>query len=112
MASGNVQLGGVYRKLPIVWSSFSLLIHIRVQFITLYICYRIVQPKIDYTITIRGYTFQNYVHMFYCYTQRDARIIANNYDFVTVRPTYVVKKKLKSVYIVQLRDYSMTHAVF
>ncbi len=64
----------------------------------------IVQPHIDYCITLWGYAANKYIKKVQSLQNRAARIITGNFDFYTTRGITLVKK-LNWQTVVQRRDY-------
>ena len=73
--------------------------------------YGIIQPKLDYGITIWGYTCQNNIYKIQHMQNRFARIILGNYDYVNVRGLELVHQ-LRWLNIIQRRDYFMSVLMF
>jgi hypothetical protein len=71
----------------------------------------IVQPKIDYAITVWGYTSEQNIDKVQRMQNRAIRAMLNNYDFVNVRGTDLVAQ-LKLLNVRQRRDYFMSLLIF
>jgi hypothetical protein len=70
-----------------------------------------VQPKIDYAITVWGYTSEQNIRKIQRMQNRAARPIYNQYDHVNVRGIDLVCK-MKVMNVVQRRDYFMSLLMF
>ena len=76
-----------------------------------YIYISIIQPKIDYAITLWGYTYQQNLHKIQRMQNRAARIVSGNYDYVNTRGIELVKS-LQWTNVHQRRDYFMSILMF
>ena len=72
-----------------------------------YIYISILQPKIDYAITLWRYTCQQNLHKIQRLQNRAARIVSGNYDYVNTRGIELVKS-LQWMNVHQRRDYFMS----
>ena len=66
----------------------------------------LIQPKIDYTITVWGYTNDANLERIQHLQNRMARVILNNFDFVNTRGIDLVSE-LGIMNVKQRRDYFM-----
>jgi hypothetical protein len=71
----------------------------------------LIQPKIDYAITVWGYTTDQNLDRIQLLQNRAARVICNNFDFVNTRGINLVAD-LKLMNVRQRRDYFMALLVF
>ena len=76
-----------------------------------YIYISIIQPKIDYAITLWGYTCQQNLHKIQRLQNRAARIVSGNYDYVNTRGIELVKS-FQWMNVHQRRDYFMSILMF
>ena len=70
-----------------------------------------IQPKIDYAITVWGYTSESNMNKIQRMQNRAARAIFNNYDYVNVRGIDLVAE-MRVMNVRQRRDYFMSLLVF
>jgi hypothetical protein len=70
-----------------------------------------IQPKIDYAITVWGYTSECNMNKIQRMQNRAVRAIYNNYDYVNVRGIDLVTE-MKIMNVRQRRDYFMSLLVF
>ena len=70
-----------------------------------------IQPKIDYAITVWGYTSETNMNKIQRMQNRAARAIFDNYDYVNVRGIDLVAE-MKVMNVRQRRDYFMSLLVF
>ena len=69
----------------------------------------LIQPKIDYAITIWGYTNEHNLERIQRLQNRAARVIFDNFDFVNTRGYYEYKTKTRLFYgITDVQKYSWT----
>ena len=73
-----------------------------------YIYISIIQPKIDYAITLWGYTCQQNLHKIQRLQNRAARIVSGNYDYVINTRGIELVKSLQWMNVHQRRDYFMS----
>jgi hypothetical protein len=71
----------------------------------------IVQPKIDYAITVWGYTNQNNLEKVQRMQNRVIRAILNNYDYVNIRGCDLLNE-FRIMNVKQRRDYFMSLLMF
>ena len=71
----------------------------------------LIQPKIDYAITVWGYSSQCNINKVQRMQNRAIRAILNNYDYVNIRGTDLIAN-LKLLNVRQRRDYFMSLLVF
>ena len=77
----------------------------------MYIYTSIIQPKIDYAISIWGYTTARNINKVQRLQNRAARILTGNYDYVNTRGIDLVKT-LGLMNVSQRRDYFMIMLMF
>ena len=78
----------------------------------MYVCTSIIQPKIDHSISIWGYTTSYYnINKVLRLQNRTARILTGNYDYVNTRGIDLVKT-LGLMNVSQRRDYFMITLMF
>ena len=75
------------------------------------IYFSIIQPKIDYAITLWGYTCQQNLYKIQRLQNRAAKIVSGNYDYVITRCIELVKI-LQWMNVHQRRDYFMSILMF
>ena len=73
--------------------------------------YSIIQPKIDYAISIWGYTTAHNINKVQRLQNRAARILTGNFDYVNTRGIDLVKN-LGLMNVIQRRDYFMLIMMF
>ena len=77
----------------------------------MYIYTSIIQPKIDYAISIWGYTTAHNINKVQRLQNRAARILTGNFDYVNTRGIDLVKT-LGLMNVTQRRDYFMIIMMF
>ena len=77
----------------------------------MYIYTSIIQPKIDYAISIWGYTTAHNINNVQRLQNRAARILTGNFDYVNTRGIDLVKT-LGLMNVTQRRDYFMIIMMF
>ena len=77
----------------------------------MYIYTSIVQPKIDYAISVWGYTTAHNINKVQRLPNRAARILTGNFDYVNTRGIYLVTT-LGWMNVSQRRDYFMIILMF
>ena len=106
----NAQIYAVCKKLVFTISRLSCLKNVLAMHILIYIYQSIVQPQVDYAITIWGFTSQQNISKVQRLQNRGARIITGNFDYVHVRGIDIVKQ-FKWMNVIERRDYFMALSV-
>ena len=88
----NAQINAVCKKLVFTISRLSRLKNVLAMHVLIYIYQSIVQPQLDYAITIWGLTSQLNISKVQRLQNRAARIITGNFDYVHVRGIDIVKQ--------------------
>ena len=101
----------VCKKLVFTISRLSRLKNVLAMHILIYIYQSIVQPQVDYAITMWGFTSQLNISKVQRLQNRAARIITGNFDYVHIRGIAIVKQ-LKWMNVIERRDYFMALSVF
>ena len=107
----NAQINAVCKKLVFTISRLCRLKNVLAMHVLIYIYQSIVQPQLDYAITIWGFTSQLNISKVQRLQNRAARIITGNFDYVHVRGIDIVKQ-LKWMNVIERRDYFMALSVF
>ena len=71
----------------------------------------IIQPRLDYAITLWGHTSQLNLSRVQRSQNRAAQIITGNFDYINVRDIDIVKR-LKWMNVIERRDYFVALTVF
>ena len=103
----NEQIDAVCKKLVFTISRLSRLKNVFAMHILIYIYQSIVQPQVDYAITIWVFTSQQNISK----VQRLQNRAAGNFYYVHVRGIDIVKQ-LKWMNVTERRDYFMALSVF
>ena len=112
MISWDIQTDSISKKLVFIISRLRRLKPVfPSQMHNMYIYTSIIQPKIDYAISIWGYTTAHNINKVQRLQNRAARILTGNYDYVNTRVIDLVKN-LGSMNVSQRRDYFMIMLMF
>ena len=104
--SWDIQTDSISQKLVFIMSRLSRLKPVLLSHMFMYIFTSIIQPKIDYAISIWGYMTAHNINKVQQLQNRAARILtAGNYDYVNTRGIDLVKT-LWLMNVSQRRDYS------
>ena len=113
MLSWNLQTDSISKKLVFIISRLSRLKPVLPSQMLMYIYTSIIQPKIDYAISIWGYTtahnidpIHGSINKVQRLQNRAARILTGNFDYVNTRGINLVKT-LGLMNVSQRRDYFM-----
>ena len=108
MLSWNLHTDSISKKLVFIISRLSRLKPVLPSQILMYIYTSIIQPKIDYAISIWGYrpTTAHNINKVQRLQNRAARILTGNFDYVNTRSIDLVKN-LGLMNVTQKRDYIM-----
>ena len=110
--SWNLQTDSISKKLVFIISRLSRLKPVLPsQMLLMYIYTSIIQPKIDYAISIWGYTTAHNINKVQRLQNRAARILTGNFDYVNTRGIDLVKN-LGLMNVTQRRDYFMIIMIF
>ena len=71
----------------------------------------IIQPRLDYAITLWGFTSQLNLSRVQRLQNRAARIITGNFDYINVRGIDIVKR-LQWMNVIERRDYFVALTIF
>ena len=107
----DAQTNDVCKKLVFIISRLSRLKMVLPQYLLMSIYTSIIQPIIDYAISIWGYTSSHNLNKIQRLQNRSARIITRNYDYINTRGIDIVKN-LKWMSVSQRRDYFMSILMF
>ena len=111
MLSWNLQTDSISKKLVFIISRVSRLKPVLPSQMLMYIYSSIIQPKIDYAISIWGYTTAHNINKVQRLQNRAARILTGNFDYVNTRGIDLVKN-LGLMNVTQRRDYLMLIMMF
>ena len=81
----NAQIDAVCKKLVFTISRLSRLKSVLAMHVLIYIYQSVVQPQLDYAITIWGFASQQNIYTVQRLQNRAARIITRSFDYVHVR---------------------------
>ena len=109
--SWNLQTDSISKKLVFIISRLSRLKPVLPSQMLMYIYTSIIQPKIDYAISIWGYTTAHNINKVQRLQNRAARILTGNFDYVNTRCIDLVKN-LGLMNVTQRRDYFMIIMMF
>ena len=109
--SWNLQTDSISKKLVFIISRLSRLKPVLPSQMLMYIYTSIIQPKIDYAISIWGYTTAHNINKVQRLQNRAARILTGNFDYVNTRGIDLVKN-LGLMNVTQRRDYFMIIMMF
>ena len=110
--SWNLQTDSISKKLVFIISRLSRLKPVLPSQMLMYIYTSIIQPKIDYAISLWGYiTTAHNINKVQRLQNRAARILTGNFDYVNTRGIDLVKT-LGLMKISQRRDYFMIIMMF
>ena len=109
--SWNLQTDSISKKLVFIISRLSRLKPVLPSQTLMYIYSSIIQPKIDYAISIWGYTTAHNIHKVQRLQNRAAGILTGNFDYVNTRGIDLVKN-LGLMNVTQRRDYFMLIMMF
>ena len=109
--SWNLQTDSISKKLVLIISRLSRLKSVLPSQMLMYIYTSIIQPKIDYAISIWGYTTAHNINKVQRLQNRAARILTGNFDYVNTRGIDLVKN-LGLMNVIQRRDYFMLIMMF
>ena len=109
--SWDIQTDSISKKLVFIISRLSRLKPVLPSHMLMYIYTSIIQPKIDYAISIWGYTTAHNINKVQRLQNRAARILTGNYDYVNTRGIDLVKT-LGLMNVSQRRDYFMIMLMF
>ena len=104
--SWNLQTDSISKKLVFIISRLSRLKPVLPSQMLMHIYTSIIEPKIDYAITIWGYTTAHNINKVQRLQNRAARILTGNFDYVNTRGIDLVKN-LGLMNVTQRRDYFM-----
>ena len=88
--SWDIQTDSISKKLVFIISRLSRLKPVLPSNMLMYKNTSIIQPKIDYAISIWGYTTAHNINRVQRLQNRAARILTGNYDYVNTRGIYLV----------------------
>ena len=109
--SWDIQTDSISKKLVFIISRLSRLKPVLPSHMLMYIYTSIIQPKIDYAISIWGYTTAHNINKVQRLQHSAARILTGNYDYVYTRGIDLVKT-LGLMNVSQRRDYFMIMLMF
>ena len=109
--SWDAQTNDVCKKLVFIIYRLSRLKMVLPRYLLMSIYTSIIQPIIDYAISIWGYTSSHNLNKIQRLQNRSAIIITRNYDYVNTRGIDIVKN-LKWMSVSQRRDYFMSILMF
>ena len=109
--SWNLQTDSISKKLVFIISRLSRLKPVLPSQTLMYIYSSIIQPKIDYAISIWGYTTAHNINKVQRLQNRAARILTGNFDYVNTRGIDLVNN-LGLMNVTQRRDYFMLIMMF
>ena len=109
--SWNLQTDSISKKLVFIISRLSRLKPVLPSQMLMYIYTSIIQPKIDYGISIWGYTTAHNINKVQRLQNRAARILTGNFAYVNTRGIDLVKN-LGLMNVTQRRDYFMIIMMF
>ena len=109
--SWNLQTDSISKKLVFIISRLSRLKSVLPSQMLMYIYTSIIQPKIDYAISIWGYTTAHNINKVQRLQNRAARILTGNFDYVNTRGIDLVNN-LGLMNVIQRRDYFMLIMMF
>ena len=109
--SWDIQTDSISKKLVFIISRLSRLKPVLPSHMLMYIYTSIIQTKIDYAISIWGYTTAHNINKVQRLQNRAARILTGNYDYVNTRGIDLVKT-LGLMNVSQRRDYFMIMLMF
>ena len=107
----NAPIHAVCKKLVFTISRLSRLKNVFAMHILIYIYQSIVQPQVDYAITIWVFTSQQNISKVQRLQNRAARIITGNFYYVHVRGIDIVQQ-LKWMNVTERMDYFMALSLF
>ena len=107
----NSQIDAVCKKLVFAIFRLGRLRNVIAPNIMLRIYQCIIQPGLDYAITLWGFTSQLNLSRVQRLQNRAARIITGNFDYINVRCIDIVKR-LKWMNVIERRDYFVALTVF
>ena len=111
MLSWNLQTDSISKKLVFIIARLSRLKPVLPSQMLMYIYTSIIQPKIDYEISIWGYTTTHNINKGQWLRNRAARILTGNFDYVNTRGIDLVKT-LGLMNVCQRRDNFMIIMMF
>ena len=109
--SWDIQTDSISKKLVFIISRLSRLKPVLLSHMLMYIYTSIIQPKIDYAISIWGYTTAHNINKVQRLQNRAARKLTGNYDYVNTRGIDLVKT-LGLMNVSQRRDYFVILLMF
>ena len=109
--SWNLQTDSISKKLVFIISRLSRLKPVLPSQMLMYIYTSIIQPKIDYAISIWGYTTAHNINKVQRLQNRAAGILTGNFDYVNTRGIDLVKN-LGLMNVTQRRVYFMIIMMF
>ena len=109
--SWDLQIDILCKKLFFIISKLSRLKAVIPSYLLLLVYASMIQPKIDYAISIWGYTSRHNLNKIQRLQNRAARIITGNHDYVNTRGIELVKT-LKWMCVSQRRYYFMLLLLF
>ena len=104
--SWDLQIDILCKRLVFIISKLSRLKAVIPSYLLLLVYTSMIQPKIDYAISIWGYTCRQNLNKIQRLQNRAAIIITGNHDYVNTRGIELVKT-LKWMCVSQRRDYCM-----
>ena len=105
------QIDAVCKKLVFAIFRLGRLRNVIAPNMMLHIYQCIIQPRLDYAITLWGFTSQLNLSRVQRLQNRAARIITGNFDYINVRGIDIVKR-LQWMNIIERRDYVVALTVF
>ena len=109
--SWNLQTDSISQNFFFIISRLSRLKPVLQSQMLMYIYTSIIQPKIDYAISIWGYTTAHNINKVQRLLNRAARILTGNFDYVNTRGIDLVNN-LGLMNVTQRRDYFMLIMMF
>ena len=91
MLSWDIQTDSISKKLVFIIARLSRLKPVLPSQMLMYIYTSIIQPKIDYAISVWGYTTAHNINKVQRLQNRTARILTGTYDYVNTRGIDLVK---------------------
>ena len=107
----NSQIDAVCKKLVFAIFRLGRLRNVIAPNMMLHIYQCIIQPRLDYAITLWGFTSQLNLSRVQRLQNRAARIITGNFDYFNVRGIDIVKR-LQWMNVIERRDYFVALTVF
>ena len=107
----NSQIDAVCKELVFAIFRLGRLRNVIAPNMMLHIYQCIIQPRLDYAITLWGFTSQLYLSRVQRLQNRAARIITGNFDYINVRGIDIVKR-LQWMNVIERRDYFVALTVF